>query len=122
MQQRVQADALFHNRQTMHCIDKPRRVCHRLNLSPLLGHLPPEHHLPSWGSIMKNIRAACGGSTGILCAAPANLLNANGADLGYVDIYSTNGKLIEQLVAGGALNAPWRLAPAPADFVPLTTP
>jgi uncharacterized protein (TIGR03118 family) len=48
--------------------------------------------------------------------APANLVNANGAGLGYVDIYDTNGKLIKQLVAGGALNAPWGLALAPADF------
>jgi uncharacterized protein (TIGR03118 family) len=48
--------------------------------------------------------------------APANLVNANGAGLGYVDIYDTNGKLIKQLIAGGALNAPWGLALAPADF------
>jgi uncharacterized protein (TIGR03118 family) len=48
--------------------------------------------------------------------APANLVNANGAGLGYVDIYDTNGTLIKQLVAGGALNAPWGLALAPADF------
>jgi uncharacterized protein (TIGR03118 family) len=48
--------------------------------------------------------------------APANVLNANGAGLGYVDIYDTNGKLIKQLIAGGALNAPWGLALAPADF------
>jgi uncharacterized protein (TIGR03118 family) len=48
--------------------------------------------------------------------APANVVNANGAGLGYVDIYDTNGKLIKQLIAGGALNAPWGLALAPADF------
>jgi hypothetical protein len=48
--------------------------------------------------------------------APANLVNANGARPRF-DIYDTNGKLIEQLVAGGALNAPWRLAPAPAISV-----
>jgi uncharacterized protein (TIGR03118 family) len=48
--------------------------------------------------------------------APANLVNANGAGLGYVDIYDTNGKLIKQLIAAGALNAPWGLALAPADF------
>ncbi len=49
--------------------------------------------------------------------APANLVNANGAGLGYVDIYDTNGKLIKQLIAaGGALNAPWGIALAPADF------
>jgi uncharacterized protein (TIGR03118 family) len=48
--------------------------------------------------------------------APANLTNANGAGLGFVDIYDTNGKLIKQLIAGGALNAPWGIALAPADF------
>jgi uncharacterized protein (TIGR03118 family) len=49
--------------------------------------------------------------------APANSVNANGAGLGYVDIYDTNGKLIKQLIAaGGALNAPWGIALAPADF------
>ncbi len=45
-----------------------------------------------------------------------NLTNATGAGLGYVDVYDTNGQLIKQLIAGGALNAPWGLAVAPADF------
>ncbi len=49
-------------------------------------------------------------------AAPDNHDNANGAGLGYVDIYDTNGQLIKQLVAQGALNAPWGLALAPGDF------
>lgn len=48
--------------------------------------------------------------------APANHDNASGAGLGYVDIYDTNGKLIKQLVAKGALDAPWGIALAPADF------
>lgn len=48
--------------------------------------------------------------------APANSVNANGAGLGYVDVYDTNGKLIKQLIAAGALNAPWGIALAPADF------
>jgi uncharacterized protein (TIGR03118 family) len=48
--------------------------------------------------------------------APANVNNANGAGLGFVDIYDTNGKLIKQLIANGALNAPWGIALAPADF------
>jgi uncharacterized protein (TIGR03118 family) len=48
--------------------------------------------------------------------APDNHDNANGAGLGYVDIFDTNGKLIKQLVAKGALNAPWGIALAPADF------
>jgi uncharacterized protein (TIGR03118 family) len=49
--------------------------------------------------------------------APDNHDNTNGAGLGYVDIYDTNGKLIKQLIAaGGALNAPWGVALAPSDF------
>ena len=48
--------------------------------------------------------------------APDDHDNANGAGLGYVDIYDTNGKLVKQLVAKGVLNAPWGIALAPADF------
>lgn len=48
--------------------------------------------------------------------APANVTNANGAGLGFVDIYDTNGQLIKQLISGGMLNAPWGIALAPADF------
>jgi uncharacterized protein (TIGR03118 family) len=41
----------------------------------------------------------------------------NGAGQGYVDVYDTNGQLIKQLIpAGGALNAPWGIALAPANF------
>lgn len=44
-----------------------------------------------------------------------------GAGLGVVDVFDTSGKLIKQLVpAGGALNAPWGLAIAPADFGPFS--
>jgi uncharacterized protein (TIGR03118 family) len=41
----------------------------------------------------------------------------NGAGLGYVSIFDTNGQLQRQLVpAGGRLNAPWGIALAPANF------
>ncbi len=49
-------------------------------------------------------------------AAPQNQDNVSGAGLGFVDVYDTNGQLIKQLIAHGALNAPWGLALAPADF------
>jgi uncharacterized protein (TIGR03118 family) len=40
-----------------------------------------------------------------------------GAGLGVVDIFDVSGTLIKQLIpAGGALNGPWGLALAPADF------
>lgn len=43
--------------------------------------------------------------------------NANGSGLGIVDVYDANGQFIKQLVpAGGALDAPWGIALAPADF------
>lgn len=42
---------------------------------------------------------------------------AHGAGLGVVDLFDANGVFIKQLVhAGGALNAPWGIALAPADF------
>jgi uncharacterized protein (TIGR03118 family) len=39
-----------------------------------------------------------------------------GAGLGVVDVYDTGGVFLHRLAAGGALNAPWGLAMAPADF------
>jgi uncharacterized protein (TIGR03118 family) len=49
--------------------------------------------------------------------APDNHDNANGAGLGLVDVFDANGNFVKHLVAvGGALNAPWGLALAPADF------
>jgi uncharacterized protein (TIGR03118 family) len=49
--------------------------------------------------------------------APDNHKNVTGAGLGLIDIYDSNGKLLKTLVMpGGALNAPWGMALAPADF------
>jgi uncharacterized protein (TIGR03118 family) len=43
--------------------------------------------------------------------------NVDGAGLGLVDVFDTNGKFLQHLVAmGGALNAPWGIALAPAGF------
>jgi uncharacterized protein (TIGR03118 family) len=53
--------------------------------------------------------------------APDNHDNVDGAGLGYVDIYDTNGGLVKHLVAAGALNAPWGLALAPSDFGTLSS-
>jgi len=50
-------------------------------------------------------------------SAPANDVNLSGAGLGIVDVYDANGTFVKTLVpAGGALNAPWGVALAPADF------
>jgi uncharacterized protein (TIGR03118 family) len=48
---------------------------------------------------------------------PDNHDNTNGAGLGVVDIYDTSGVFVKRLISpGAALNAPWGLALAPADF------
>ena len=39
-----------------------------------------------------------------------------GPGKGFIDIYTTNGLLLRRLASGGALNAPWGLAQAPAGF------
>ena len=39
-----------------------------------------------------------------------------GAGFGFVDMYDTAGTLIRRVASGGALNAPWGMAMAPADF------
>jgi uncharacterized protein (TIGR03118 family) len=41
-----------------------------------------------------------------------------GAGLGFVDVYTVNGKLIKHLVSHGPLNAPWGLVIAPKGFGP----
>lgn len=40
----------------------------------------------------------------------------DGPGLGYVDVFSTSGTLIKQLIAQGPLNAPWGLTIAPQGF------
>lgn len=39
-----------------------------------------------------------------------------GRGLGFVDVFSTEGRLLRRLALGGSLNAPWGLAMAPANF------
>jgi uncharacterized protein (TIGR03118 family) len=39
-----------------------------------------------------------------------------GAGTGFVDVYTTFGVLVRRIARGGALNAPWGLAVAPAGF------
>ena len=68
------------------------------------------------------LKTGAGGTVQIYVAyakqqAPDNHDNANGAGLGLIDIYDTNGMLLKTLVMpGGALNAPWGMTLAPADF------
>ncbi|MGA2807843.1 MAG: TIGR03118 family protein [Terracidiphilus sp.] len=45
-----------------------------------------------------------------------NLFETDGPGLGYVDIYSTEGVLLQRLEHGNWLNAPWGVALAPLDF------
>src|SRR5207253_4211582 len=37
---------------------------------------------------------------------------------GVIDVFNTDGTFLRRFAAGGALDAPWGLAPAPADFGP----
>ena len=39
-----------------------------------------------------------------------------GAGLGRINVFDTSGVLVKQLVTGGALNAPWGMTMAPANF------
>ncbi|MGB9331318.1 MAG: TIGR03118 family protein [Steroidobacteraceae bacterium] len=39
-----------------------------------------------------------------------------GAGLGYVDVFDFNGSFVSRFASGGALNAPWGMAIAPAGF------
>jgi uncharacterized protein (TIGR03118 family) len=50
-------------------------------------------------------------------AARADEVNAAGN--GFVDIFDTDGNLVENFAANGPLNSPWGIAVAPADFSPL---
>ncbi|HVZ28748.1 MAG TPA: TIGR03118 family protein [Asticcacaulis sp.] len=43
-------------------------------------------------------------------------IETTGAGLGYVAVFDSNGNLVKHLASGGALNAPWGLAMAPANF------
>ncbi len=43
----------------------------------------------------------------------------HGAGLGIVDVFDTAGAFVKRLVTGGALDAPWGIAMAPASFGPL---
>jgi uncharacterized protein (TIGR03118 family) len=43
-----------------------------------------------------------------------------GAGHGFVDVYNTNGVLLERLISRGALNSPWGLALAPSNFGPFS--
>jgi len=43
-------------------------------------------------------------------------VQVTGAGLGVVDVFDLNGNLLQQIPAGGVLNAPWAVAQAPAGF------
>jgi uncharacterized protein (TIGR03118 family) len=43
-----------------------------------------------------------------------------GAGNGFVDVFDFDGVLTKRLISGGALNSPWAIAMAPADFGPLS--
>ena len=42
--------------------------------------------------------------------------DVHGPGLGMVDVFDADGNLLQHLISGGALNAPWGIAMAPANF------
>ena len=46
----------------------------------------------------------------------AKLLDVGGAGNGYVSVFDFNGNLLSHLISGGALNSPWGIAIAPANW------
>ncbi|MEO7029422.1 MAG: TIGR03118 family protein [Acidobacteriaceae bacterium] len=47
---------------------------------------------------------------------PGSPAETDGPGLGYVDVFSSRGKLVQRLEHGSWLNAPWGVALAPLDF------
>jgi uncharacterized protein (TIGR03118 family) len=47
---------------------------------------------------------------------PATNDDVKGAGLGYVDVFSAGGRLLQRLEHGDWMNAPWGMALAPGDF------
>ena len=45
-----------------------------------------------------------------------NLRETTGAGLGYVSVFNLDGTFVRRVASGGALNAPWGVALAPANF------
>jgi uncharacterized protein (TIGR03118 family) len=68
------------------------------------------------------IKNGAGGATQIYVtyakpSPPDNHDEIDGAGLGLVDLFDANGVFVKRLIdVGGALNAPWGMALAPADF------
>jgi uncharacterized protein (TIGR03118 family) len=48
--------------------------------------------------------------------APDNHDEVDGAGLGFVDLFDADGNMLQRVVSGGPLNAPWGIALAPKDF------
>ena len=48
--------------------------------------------------------------------APGKLEDAPAPGNGFVDVFDTNGNLLQRLVSNGALNSPWGVAIAPANW------
>jgi uncharacterized protein (TIGR03118 family) len=57
-----------------------------------------------------------GGKLYVTYAMATKTGSAAGAGLGYVDVYDLNGVLLNHLISGGNLNAPWGVAIAPTGF------
>lgn len=72
-------------------------------------------HLP-WGYSPFNIQNIGGWLYVMYAKVGPNGEEEKGAGKGYVDIYKPDGSLVKRLASKGALNAPWGVAQAPAEF------
>lgn len=57
-----------------------------------------------------------GGKIYVTYAVSGGTDEVAGPGLGVVDVFDTNGNLLNRVASGGTLNAPWGLAMAPSDF------
>ena len=79
--------------------------------SPFMDDELPSHYVPF------NVQAI--GNDIVVAYAlhePGARFESDGPGLGFVDIYSSSGRLLHRLEHGDWLNAPWGLALAPLDF------
>ncbi len=83
----------------------------------LVGTFQPDPNLPA-GYAPFGIRVIKGSTYVTYAQRDAETgEEVKGAGLGIINVYDQKGKFLRRLVSdGGALNAPWGLTPAPADF------
>jgi uncharacterized protein (TIGR03118 family) len=91
--------------------DRPGDDYHRADNEPFEDERLPAHFVPFNVQAIGNDIVV----TYVLHQEGAQL-ETDGPSLGYVDIYTASGRLLQRLEHGPWLNAPWGVALAPLDF------